>query len=375
MKKIFCLLLLVFSGVELSYAQDFDQQMTERSVNCSDVAVNSSRIFMQYMNEQKTDSAALILDYWENKCGLVEPVYRARILLAIENRTFNDKLLGDQLLGYISDYIYTIVTRTMDEGQIADTGYKFDEYTKKWAEELLPLQADNSEEGHWCSFYAGYIHQFAKAVEAGVYPPGVLTDKYAGAIKEVKRAWRYTLSAGAGTWIPVGSASVLGVHPELGFQVGVKKMRFLGELDFTFRFLNAKEPYNVYHHGITEVSKHFFGGYVGVNLGYELLKSGRHSLDIVGGIGAEGFDCITSKDKDKNVSTFVLGLNAGLRYTYTWPKGLYCSVRPYYSYADYSKSKKVDMAGNAIGLRLTFGGIHLPARVANMARILGIEMN
>ncbi|HHT04038.1 MAG TPA: hypothetical protein GX005_06955, partial [Bacteroidales bacterium] len=87
-----------------SFGQDFDNLMTKKQVDCSDISYNSGLYFIEYVQENKLDSAKYLLEYWEAKCGMREPIYRAKILLALKQNEFNDSLFSDGSLNYIYNY-------------------------------------------------------------------------------------------------------------------------------------------------------------------------------------------------------------------------------------------------------------------------------
>ena len=70
--------LLVVVNVFLR-GQNFDSLMVKKHLDCEDISYNSALIFERYYNENKLDSAHSILKYWQDKCGLSEPVQRASV--------------------------------------------------------------------------------------------------------------------------------------------------------------------------------------------------------------------------------------------------------------------------------------------------------
>lgn len=95
--------LLVVVNVFLK-GQNFDDVMVKKHLDCEDISYNSALIFERYYNENKLDSAHSILKYWHDKCGLSEPVQRAKILLAIRENNFNDSLLAQKAMNMIFNY-------------------------------------------------------------------------------------------------------------------------------------------------------------------------------------------------------------------------------------------------------------------------------
>ena len=58
---------VMFFIANLLLGQGFDNLMTKRQADCSDISYNSGLGFIRYMQENKLDSAQLLLEYWEFK--------------------------------------------------------------------------------------------------------------------------------------------------------------------------------------------------------------------------------------------------------------------------------------------------------------------
>ncbi|MDD2426200.1 MAG: hypothetical protein PHU00_09305, partial [Bacteroidales bacterium] len=83
---------------------DFDRLMIKRQADCSEVSYNCGMEFIRLLEENKSDSVKLLLRYWEDKCGMREPVYRAKILLALLQNEYDDSLLTEGSLNNIFNY-------------------------------------------------------------------------------------------------------------------------------------------------------------------------------------------------------------------------------------------------------------------------------
>ena len=80
MKYTFLSFLISLSTLSI-FAQNFDHLMTKQQIDCSDISLNSSLLFVRFINENKTDSASSLLQYWESKCGLREPIFVQKFFL------------------------------------------------------------------------------------------------------------------------------------------------------------------------------------------------------------------------------------------------------------------------------------------------------
>ena len=130
------------------------------------------------------------------------------------------------------------------------------------------------------------------------------------------------------------------------------------DLTLIFRFIKSKNYYQVYAQDSLFRTRHFFGGYVGAEIGYELLRNKNSELDLIGGIGYDGFDAVKT-DEDagiKSVSVGSLNLNGGLgsRYYYK-PQGNYVGVQLRFNALNYSNRGGTNLSGDAFSLRLIWG--------------------
>ncbi|MCI0698049.1 hypothetical protein L0337_39355 [candidate division KSB1 bacterium] len=96
--------ILVFSN---AYAQDeaeIEKLMRKRLLSCTDITLNSSILIPQYLNDGKLDSAKIILKYWEDKCGALEPIVRTKILLAVRESRFKEDIYDRSIIDYLLYY-------------------------------------------------------------------------------------------------------------------------------------------------------------------------------------------------------------------------------------------------------------------------------
>ncbi|MDR1847746.1 MAG: hypothetical protein LBR17_06495 [Bacteroidales bacterium] len=63
-------------------------------------------MFETFYISAQTDSAQNLIAYWEDKCGLREPVFRAKLMLAMRNGTYNDTILPYNILDFLTNYAY-----------------------------------------------------------------------------------------------------------------------------------------------------------------------------------------------------------------------------------------------------------------------------
>ena len=376
MNRIF-LILLLSTISRFTYAQeaDFDSHMTKhQTFKCEDVAMNSSIMFVDYIARSEVDSAKMILSYWESKCTYSEAIFRANTLLAIQEDCYNDSIIRRvDVVSQIINFKARIALEQSDNPayyfaqqpqlySYLPPGCEFDLFTNTWATSLVAKQPFESIEYLWCELFTGKTNRLVSELNKRK------TEESPNLIEPVKQSVKYAnggygtnVAFIAGMWVPTGGASILGVHPEVGFQAGVRIYdRFMIDLTMLMRFLKSKYPYYAMREdGTLEQTKEFLGGYIGLDLGYVLLKKKAHELDALTGIAFDGFDCL-NEDKELNLksrSVSSYNVNVGLGYKYFFKEGTYVGLNAKYNIVDYKRSKVIDFTGNTVTLDFLIGGL------------------
>jgi hypothetical protein len=369
-----CLIVFAFLLISFpDYGQDFDRLMVKKSIDCSDVSINSSQLFIKYVTENKNDSAKALIQYWQGKCGLREPIYRSRILLALKERNFNDSLVTEKVLWYFFNYLnrkdliknknyYSYDDNRSYYGFIPP-GEDFDNFTLKMASDLKSTYQPGSYESLFCDFYSGSGDTIFSKLQTDKYVSTVLGEQYNKTVEENLETSELHASLIAGTWIPTGGIKKLGVHPELGFQIGSKKNKMSYDLTMVLRFLNTPEYYYARREGLhstPELTNYFFGGYVGFDCGRDLYSRNGNEISFLAGAGYDGFDTFRSKTDSEDEKTGSVGsfnLNFGVGYRYYYSNTSYFGFRLKYNMVNYANSDVIDFNGNPVTVQFVFGGL------------------
>ncbi|MDD3738475.1 MAG: hypothetical protein PHP31_04200 [Lentimicrobiaceae bacterium] len=372
MKKIGLFTVVIFlSG--LLFGQDFGNILIQqRSVTCSDISYNSGLYFVKYMKENKLDSANYLLQYWESKCGMREPIYRAKILLALKQNQYHDSLLNIGTLSNILNY-----QKRMDMIKYSNSyyydysepyygytppGQEFDKYTQELSKSLMKNYQTEQIEYLLTEFYGENYDTIFPKIQSGIYGENRLTTEYENIVNKYVNMAEFHLSWITGVWIPTGKLKKLGLHPEIGFQMGAKHKKM--NYDFTLTIRPVKSP-NYYEARIKQFgdsiisTNYFFGAYVGFDVGRDLFSRNGHEMQLTGGIALDGFDVLdVDKDEDiKGVSVLTYNLNMGIGYRYYITNSFYLGLRTKYNIVDYSMNKVIDFTGNPITIQFIIGGV------------------
>lgn len=383
MKKDGLLLLLILISM-LSFGQTFDSLMTGKQVDCSDISYNSGLYFIRYMDENKTDSAVSLIKYWESKCGMREPLFRAKVLLALKRNEFNDSLFTEGTLNNIFNYQNRMAMIKYSNYYSYDDyksyygfippGQEFDKYTQSLARTLKKNYKPETIEYLLAEFYGDNCDTILSKMQTKTYSESGLAKDYEKSVERYANMSEMHMSWITGIWIPTGELKKLGNHPELGFQMGAKHKKMNYDITLTFKFLNASNEYYGRHTKTSdtlELTNHFFGGHIGFDVGRDIYAKNSHELQLTGGIAFDGFDVFegnVNKDIEAE-STWTYNLNFGLGYRYYVTNAFYLGLRAKYNIVDYSLNNVVDFTGNPITIQFVIGGVNNVFRNNNLSAL------
>jgi hypothetical protein len=327
------------------------------------------------MTENQIDSAKSLLNYWETKCGMREPVFRAKILLSLKERSFVDSVLHEKILYNIINYqnrmemikkaLYYDYDNYKQYYGFIPPGQEFDIYTRDLADDLKKTYNPESIEYLLSEFYSNKVDSdsiFLK-IQTMKYEGTALHNDYYEAVNEVVNQSLYHGSFFVGTWIPTGNLTLLGVHPEIGFQAGFKHKKINYDLTISFKFINSPNHYYVKRkNSEPQLSKHFFGGNIGVDVGREMYSKKRHEIQLVAGLAFDNLEVI-GEDKENGIKPYYVysyDLSIGFAYRYYIKRFTYIGLRAKYHIVDYTLGNKVNFTGNPITINIVIGGLKNP---------------
>ncbi len=383
LKLTFTLLLFFAAALLAQEPIELDKLMTRRSLNCNDIYFNCSLLIPRYFSEQRYDSVAVLLDYWEQRCGLNQALLKTKLLVAIHQGEFNESLYDDQI---IESLLYEqFYLRTVESIRAAPRrahlplfdfpgDEEFNAFTGTLARNILLEKNTRGLTHYFAEAYAGNVDSLFLKLEAPAFANTRLREYYGRKLANTLQMGEGHLSVWAGYWSPRGANRILGNHPLLGFQLGLKNDGWLYGFAVQFSFLNARQSYTVRHEGELVATKHFFGGFIGLEGGKELWRSQRSEIDALAGIGWDGFDALTSKKNETAKTINSLNLNLGLgvrRFLKPYESG-YIGVEGRYNFVNYASNGGSDLSGNTITLRVVYGWLG-NARKNSRLRAFGYE--
>jgi len=203
--------------------------------------------------------------------------------------------------------------------------------------------------------------------------PGMDTT-YNKAVMKYLNMPEYNWAMMIGIWIPTGDLKILGNHIQIGFQSGIKHRKMNYDISIA---VNANDAKNNFHARRTntsdtmELTRQFFGAYLGMEIGRDLFAKNGHEIQLTGGIGAEMLD-VLQVNNDKGLKPHYIwsyNFNIGLGYRYYFPNSLYLGMKAKYNITDYSMSKVIDFTGNTITIQFTIGGLNNVFRNSELKKL------
>jgi DNA-binding transcriptional MerR regulator len=379
MKRRTIILILYFTVLGVS-GQDYDIEkiMTKRIYSCWGIM----RMFSDKISDgidTKKDSAKVysFLDLLEYNCRETGTTQSFRILFAINNDTFTESLYDSTIINSLLNYKEGLYYYYWDEDNYnyyseEDRAF-LDEikdlkrivvYTQELSKRLLAEKTSLSEvEKFLLEYYANYTLSLNELKKTEYN--GTLLQEYFNHYrkKSVTQVNLNTYLKG-GIWIPQGNLAIVGMHPEFGGALGMTVGPFYADFVMAFRWGKAPDYYQVLYNNTIYNTNHFFGMYVGADMGYRLFYYNRHRFDVVGGIAADGIDVLNDEivngfDEDESnhrSSIMSPNFNIGLGYKYQLKQsGRFIGLDLKYNFVNYKNTGGTDLSGNAVTIHLLFG--------------------
>ncbi|NUO81617.1 hypothetical protein HUU05_16220 [candidate division KSB1 bacterium] len=253
--KLATLILLSWCASLSAQAQtELDKLMVRRTPNCFDIYYNCALLIPQYFSEQKFDSVQVLLNYWETRCGLNHAMLKIKLLFAIHQNAFSEALYDENIIEFLLyEQSYTqAVKKIRNDPKLGHVplfafqgAEEFEAFTTTVARTLLLEKQPVGLARFFCEAYAGNVDSLFIKLQAPEFEDTRLREYY-----ERKRESTLRMSEGywslfSGYWTPQGENHILGNHPVLGAQFGIKRKGFLYGLVAQFGLLNTSRPYAV----------------------------------------------------------------------------------------------------------------------------------
>ena len=343
-----------------------------RPLSCRKQYVATATVLPQLYRAKDYDSLQRWLAFEEKACGRSPERFSASILLAIETGRFSERDLPDTGF-YALLRTYAWVVRDVN-GHARYIGYMSNKYfnatpynraifscTHDWAQRLLPSTALDSTERFLCQVFAGQVEDPLRMIRSGLS-----TWHYLDSLRLRSLHIRRNMPAGtfgllSGIWLPTGKLRMMGVHPELGLQMGGRDKTNELDLSLFFRFIHAPQPYLVSRNDSLYPRQHYEGYYIGIEYAHYFIHQDTFESGFTAGSGYDGFAIAAVKKNEKDLNylkPFSIGsfnVNLGLRANYFFSPELFAGFAAKYHFIHYINRGGTDLDGHALSLSVSIG--------------------
>lgn len=369
------------------------------TVTLAQLRPSCNQLSIQFLKEapvhyQQGQRKALdsLLTRMEQQCGPNELSLRMKTLLAIEDDSFHEynldyyNYLG--LVDYLDDQRFRMLMDSVYENPYEMYNYYFIEpelvfayntFTRELANQIAKERGIDLE-GPLCSstamilqLYGGHSDRFTATLKDPSCN-ALLSYFYRAQRRSIERKLIADAAFSVGIWTPFGKASLLGNHTFLGMHIGWGRKKMFYDVAIDLRLGNSPNPYEVIYQDALTSTNHYLGGFVGLNLGYELKKLGHSKLYALGGAGWDWFDCIIGDPKQdlpyKSIGS--LNLNTGIGYRIFSRDNAYVGLECRYNFINYKNTGGTDLSGNTMTTRLLIGIFKNDKRTRELAQLKNI---
>ncbi|MCL2040526.1 MAG: hypothetical protein FWG84_00620 [Bacteroidales bacterium] len=359
MKKIH----FIFIGLCLWASFSQGQENQRLVLTCEDVTENCATLFVHYYKAGNMDSVAIIMDYWEEKCGNIEQIQRARILCAIDQKRYNDAVLKAGILENVLDYKEKEEENSVDSKKDTDA---FDIFTQQLADSIMNRYSKTGISYAWCEFYGKNPDRLFKRIQNREFDESTLAQEYFSEVDKLKINGFFHIAVLVGAWIPFGKMSEFGPHPEIGYSVGGGVARFNFDVSVGYRFVHTSET-EIQYKDLPPIKADRFSGYfLGVDIGVSILRKRQHELLCVGGFGYESLNVVSDKKIPAIESNY---LNFGAGYRFHFQSNTYLGVQVKYNVVHYLSGSAFNDSGNALLTRVSFGWTSRGKKARELSRL------
>lgn len=329
------------------------------------------------------EALGLLLFAWEQECGLTEPVFRARALQLIAAGQFQGALEGTSILEQA--IVFEIRYRLIAEKSPAERadyyafhkdffGYvpineDFDRQTMRQAARLINRVTPGTIEYFMLEMYAGEPERFFAALRDGEFQESTLAAEYRNRRDELLRLPEFNIGIRAGMWFPMADLDILGSHPSLGVNVGLKKGWNYFDAVFDFRFGKTGNPVSIVLQDTLVKTSNFQGGYLGAEWSRVLVQGSDYNIELFAGVGYDLIELVEDGQDPDRITFGSFSFSFGPAYRYIFSNRTWLSIRPTFSVLEHNNPGGSSFAGNAWSLTVSFGYSDNPRKSEGLKRL------
>lgn len=356
--------------------------LTERTTEkCDEYVFNAMLLIPDMYQRGQSDSVLQLIRFIESECDY-RKFASLKELIAISQGSFDGTLCDSRtvfsLIGNGTRYgcfgIYYVPSDWYQRRYNGPPSQRYSDFEDSLAKVLL-IETDSTTVAHyWLRHFTGDDSFILRHLRARDCPEACLQETYDVTVAELlteQYNFRAHLGIIVGAWIPQDEADVLGPKAELGARAGLYSGRFGFDATLVLRFIRAREEFIIMGSDRPDSGKSFFGGYCGFDCSYELLRSGRHSLGPLLGIGYGWLGHAETGDNSSRPYADVLDLNVGwtYRFAYNRTQTKYLGLSLRFNPVNFGTAGGTDLSGDAFSITLIWGWLSHPWATGELERL------
>ena len=359
------------------YSAEVTQELAKPVPTCYSMTTNAVRILPDLFEVGNKKDIATLLVEWQKFCDPARNEYLLRTLILNDLLNDREPELHETELNAFLFFQRSFSADGYLQGrsgneQVGSAHAAYTRYTIEMAKRNLA--SSGRKVSPYYSYYSGNFSSFHDEVRRDQTSP---VGRVFQANRETLRSMNVLpLGVYTGAWQPVGSNNILGLHPLIGTYIGWGNYRWEVVANIHFRFLDSpNEIATVYQNKLIN-TKHFFGGYIGLDVAYNIVTERRYDIAIKIGFAFDGFDVVSSDrnagKEGQSINSLNVNLGTVYRYYFSDERSDYLFVSGQLNYLDYQNPGGTNLAGGAISLYAGYGSAFSVPRAARSKEIGGI---
>lgn len=353
------------------------QELAKPVPTCYSMTSNAVRILPGLFEEENKKDIAILLAEWQKYCDSARNEYLLRTLILSD--LLNDRepeLHAAELNAFLffqrsfspDGYLQG---RTGND-QVGPAHAAYTRYTIEFAKRKIAFPGRKISPYYY--YYSGNFSSFHDEMRRDeVSQAGRVFQESREKLRSM-----YVLPLGiyTGAWLPVGANNILGLHPLIGTYIGWGNYRWEVVANLHFRFADSPNDITTVYENNVIRTNHFFGGYIGLDIAYNIVTERRYDVAMKIGIAFDGFDVVSSNrstGKDgKSINSSNVNIGTMYRYYLSDERSDYLFVSVHLNYMDYQNPGGTNLAGGAISFYAGYGSAFSVPRAARSKEIGGI---
>ena len=362
MKKLLKFFVFLIISLPIYAQTDYvESLMTRRELSCDDIFNNVSRLIPEFYEKGCKDTLQAIMAYWEEKCGVSEVFMRCKIIFSIDDGSFSENLYDNDILFLLRQYKFSIKSAGRYDYQYKNYhNNHLNEFTARLSKTFLKTKELSPIEKFFLRIYA---NDFDPTIFQMLDTDGLDKTRIKELYLQEKKSGYFHNEWMLGVWLPQSYLHILGVHPYVGYRLGVKYPKLTVDLALGVKVGNSPNTYQVYKDDNIWSTNYFLGWNVGMDAGYELFRLWNNSIDLIGGIAWDGINTL-NQEKDDGCKTEMmtkylhsLNLNVGLGYRFHFKNWRYLGIDVKYNFVNFKNPYGTNLGGNTYTVNLVIGNV------------------